>query len=90
MMEGVPVVGVVGNLEPVVYDFYHSNGDDFDLVNEEHLKNTVRFSSMMLYKLANMDTIPAKKLTFDETKQFLIDQDLREELELGNEWKWGE
>jgi hypothetical protein len=59
-------------------------------VNETHLKNTVRFSSMFLYKLANMDDIPAKKLNFEETKQFLIDQDLREELELGNNWKWGE
>jgi len=90
MMEGVPTVGLVSNLEPVVYDFYHSNGDDFALVNETHLKNTVRYCSMFLYELANMSEIPAKKLNFDETKQFLIDQDLREELELGNSWKWGE
>lgn len=90
MMEGIPVVGIVGNLEPVVYDFYHSNGDDFDLVNEEHLKNTVRYSSMMLYELAEMDSLPAQKLNFEQTKQFLINQDLKEELELGNEWKWGE
>ena len=90
MMEGVPVVGLVGNLEPIVYDFYHSNGDDFELVNESHLKNTVRFSSMFLYELANLDTIPAKKLDFGQTKQFLIEQDLKEELVLGDEWKWGE
>ncbi len=90
MMEGIPTVGLVGNLEPIVYDFYHSNGDDFTLVNETHLKNTVRFCSMFLYELANMEEIPAKTLSFEETKQFLIDQDLREELELGNEWKWGE
>ncbi|MFT4740114.1 MAG: carboxypeptidase Q [Marivirga sp.] len=90
MMEGVPVVGLVGDLEPIVYDFYHSNGDDFELVNEQHLKNTVRFSSMMLYELSTMENIPAKKLDFEQTKEFLIDQGLREELELGNEWKWGE
>jgi len=90
MMEGVPVVGLVGNLEPIVYDFYHSNGDDFSLVNEEHLKNTVRFSSMFLYELANLSEIPAKTLNFDETRAFLIEQDLKEQLVLGNEWKWGE
>ncbi len=90
MMEGVPVVGLVGNLERKVYDYYHSNGDDFDLVNEVHLKNTVRFGSMFLWELANTENLPAKNQNFEETKQFLIEQGLREELELGNEWKWGE
>ncbi|WKK80975.2 M20/M25/M40 family metallo-hydrolase [Marivirga arenosa] len=90
MMEGVPVVGLVGNLERKVYSYYHSNGDDFSLVNKEHLENTVRFSAMFLWELANLDEIPAKKLNFEQTKQFLIDQGLKEELELGNEWKWGE
>lgn len=90
MMEGVPVVGLVGNLEAKVYSYYHSNGDDFSLVNEEHLKNTVRFGGMFLWELANLKEIPAKKLNFDQTKEFLIQQGLKEELELGNEWKWGE
>ncbi|WP_340153531.1 M20/M25/M40 family metallo-hydrolase [uncultured Marivirga sp.] len=90
MMEGVPVVGLVGNLERKVYSYYHSNGDDFSLVNEEHLKNTVRFGGMFLWELANADKIPAKKLDFQETRQFLIEQGLKDELELGNEWKWGE
>ena len=90
MMEGVPVVGLVGNLERKVYSYYHSNGDDFSLVNEKHLKNTVRFGGMFLWELANLEEIPAEKLDFEQTKKFLIDQDLKEELELGNEWKWGE
>jgi hypothetical protein len=86
----VPVVGLVGNLEQKVYSYYHSNGDDFSLVNEEHLKNTVRFGGMFLWELANLEEIPAKNLDFEQTKEFLIQQGLREELELGNEWKWGE
>ncbi len=90
MMEGVPVVGLVGNLDRKVYDYYHSNGDDFELVNETHLKNTVRFGSMFLLELANTQKLPAQNLNFEETRQFLIDQGLREEMELGNEWKWGE
>jgi len=90
MMEGIPVVGLVGDLEPKVYSYYHSNGDDFSLVNKEHLENTVRLSGMFLWELANLKDLPAKRYDFEETKQFLIDQDLRDELELGNEWKWGE
>lgn len=90
MMEGVPIVGLVGNLEPKVYSYYHSNGDDFSLVNKKHLENTVRFCGMFLWELANLDEIPTKKLDFEQTKQFMIDQGLKEELELGAEWKWGE
>ncbi|GAA5036916.1 peptidase M28 [Marivirga lumbricoides] len=90
MMEGVPVVGVVSQLDREVYDYYHSNGDDFDLVNEEHLKNTVRFGAMFLWELANAEKIPAKKLSFEQTREFMIEQGLKEELELGNEWKWGQ
>lgn len=90
MMEGIPVVGLVGNLERKVYSYYHSNGDDFSLVNEKHLENTVRFGGMFLWELANLEEIPAKKLDFEQTKEFLIEQGLREELELGNSWKWGE
>jgi hypothetical protein len=45
---------------------------------------------MFLWELANLEEIPAKNLDFEQTKEFLIQQGLREELELGNEWKWGE
>jgi Zn-dependent M28 family amino/carboxypeptidase len=89
MMEGVPVVGLVGNLDRKVYSYYHSNGDDFSLVNEEHLRNTVRFGGMFLWELVNLEEIPAQKSNFEQTKEFLIKQNLKEELELGNEWKWG-
>lgn len=90
MMEGIPTVGAMSNLDRRVYDFYHSNGDDFELVNKEHMVNTVRFGTMLLYGIADADSIPVKKLNFDETGRFFIDQGLKEALELGNEWKWGD
>lgn len=88
MLEGIPVLGLASNLDPSIYRFYHSNKDDFSLVNREHMNNSVRFTAMMLYALANADAIAAKGLTSQETKEFFEKANLREELVLGNEWKW--
>jgi carboxypeptidase Q len=88
MLEGIPVLGIESNLDPSVYRFYHSNKDNFNLVNKEHLANSVRFTAMMLYALADAESIAAKRLTSQETKVFFEKANLREELVLGKEWKW--
>lgn len=89
MLEGIPVLGIISNLDPKVYNFYHSDGDDFHLVNKAHLQNSARFTAMMLYGIANAAEIPALQMTSEETRDFLIQQGLKEKLVLGREWKWG-
>jgi carboxypeptidase Q len=88
MLEGVPILGLNGNLDRSVYGCYHSDCDDFNLVNETHLKNTVRFGTMVLYSLANADALPAKKMDSETTKQFMIDNNLKEPLVIAGDWKW--
>jgi len=90
MLEGVPIVGVIGNLDRSIYGCYHSDCDDFDLVNEAHMVNTARFGTMILYGLANAETLPAKKMDSETTKQFMIDNNLREPLTIAGDWKWGD
>jgi carboxypeptidase Q len=43
---------------------------------------------MMLYALANEEKLPIKNRTSNETKDFLIKHNLKNELIIGNEWKW--
>ncbi len=88
MMEGIPTLSLASNLDPFVYQFYHSNGDDFHLVDETHLKNTVRFTSMLLYTLANADEALPETLSFEETGDFFEEHDLKDKLILGQEWRW--
>jgi carboxypeptidase Q len=90
MLEGVPVIGLAGHLDRNVLDCYHADCDSFELVNEEQLKSTVRIASMYLYALSTTKKLPAKKLSDEETKSFLIKQGLKDELILGNEWRWKE
>lgn len=89
MLEGVPILSVHSNLDRSVYGCYHSDCDDFNLVNKDHMVNTARFGTMMLYALANADTLPARKMDSETTKQFMIDNNLKEKLEIGGDWKWG-
>jgi hypothetical protein len=88
MLEGVPTLGVVSNLDKKIYGCYHSDCDAFNLVNEEHIRNTARFGTMILYGLANAEILPAQKMDSETTKQFLIDNNLKEPLVIAGEWKW--
>ena len=90
MLEGVPILSVHSNLDRSIYGCYHSDCDDFNLVNKEHITNTARFGAMMLYGLANAETLPAAKMNSETTKQFMIDNNLKEKLIIGGDWKWGE
>lgn len=90
MLEGVPILSVHSNLDRSIYGCYHSDCDDFNLVNKDHITNTARFGTMMLYGLANAETLPATKMDSETTKQFMIDNNLKEKLIIGGDWKWGE
>ncbi|MTI41189.1 M20/M25/M40 family metallo-hydrolase [Fulvivirga lutimaris] len=90
MLAGVPILSVKSNLDRSIYKCYHADCDDFDLVNKEHITNTTRFASMMLYEVANAEKLPAVKMNSEETKQFMIDNGLEENLKMQGDWKWGE
>ena len=79
-----PRKDVIGS--KAVQELHHKNtkNDQKDEIN-----NTVRYTAMMLYAMANAEEIPAKKMDYYSTRDFFIKQNLRKELELGREWKWG-
>lgn len=90
MLEGIPIAGLSGHLDPSVLNCYHADCDNFSLVNKDQLENTVRIASMYLYALANADKLAVKRLSDTKTRDFLISQGLKQELVLGQEWRWGE
>ena len=88
MIQGVPVCSPSGSFPVKAYNCYHANCDQFDLIDKKQINNNVRFTAMMLYALANADTLPVKKMNDDETKEFLIKQNLKNELIIGKDWRW--
>ncbi len=88
MLSGVPILGFTGSLSPAALQCYHANCDYFKHVDRTELEKTVRIASMYLYALANTPSVPAKKLNSTETRDLMVDQGLKQELILGNDWKW--
>lgn len=91
MLHGVPTGGGAGGALPNNSGpCYHADCDGFQLVDEQGMKNTVRFSSMLLYGIADATTISAKHFTDAETKEFLLKNNLKEPLQIAGEWRWKE
>lgn len=89
MLEGIPTGGGFGGKLPNNSGpFYHSDGDSFRLVDEQELKNTVRYSAMLTYALANTPKIPVGVQNEEELKRFLESQNLKEPLTIAGEWRW--
>ena len=89
MLEGIPTGGGAGGELPNNSGpYYHSDGDTFKLVDEQGLKNTVRYSAMLTYALANTKTIPVTKQSDEALKVFLQENKLEEPLRIAGEWRW--
>ena len=67
---------------------YHADCDVFSLVNEQELKNTIRFSAMLLYGLADAPELQSKRLNDDELKAALLQSNLNQPLQISGEWRW--
>ena len=78
------------NLDRSIYRCYHADCDDINLINPEHIRNTTRFGAMSLFSLVNAETLPATVMTSEQTRQFMIDSGLEENLKMQGDWHWEE
>jgi len=88
MLEGVPTGGASGSLSKEIIDCYHADCDVFSYVKEDEIKNTVRFGSMLLYGLADADSLNATHMSDDVLKEKLLKSNLKEPLQIAGEWRW--
>jgi len=89
MLRGVPTGGSSGNgLPNNAGPCYHADCDVFSLVDKKGMVNNVRFSSMLLYGIADANEITAKHLNDEETRIFLEKNKLKEPLQIAGEWRW--
>lgn len=88
MLQGIPTASVAGGLGREALNCYHADCDVFSLVNEAELKNTVRFTAMLLYGLADAPVLNAERLSDDELKAALLQSNLKEALKISGDWRW--
>lgn len=89
MLYGIPTGGAAGGRLPNNGGpCYHADCDDFKLVDDMGMRNTVRFNAMLTYALADVPVIPARRLNDEETRALMIKSNLREPLTIAGEWRW--
>lgn len=89
MLNGIPTGGGAGGTLPKGGGpCYHADCDVFSLVEDKGMRNTVKFNTMLLYGIADATTIEAKHFTDEETRLFLIKNNLKEPLSIAGEWRW--
>ncbi|MBL7759278.1 MAG: M28 family peptidase [Sediminibacterium sp.] len=89
MLQGIPTGGgAEGKLPNNAGPCYHADCDDFKLVDEKGIKSTVRNGAMLLYGIADAKVIKAKQFSDEETKAFLLKNNLKVPLEIAGEWRW--
>ncbi|MDB5021173.1 MAG: aminopeptidase [Pedobacter sp.] len=89
LLQGIPTGGAAGGVLPNNSGpYYHSNGDTFKLVDEQGLKNVVRYNAMLSYALANTREIPVTKQSEIQLKDFLKANNLETPLKIAGEWRW--
>ncbi|MFY9463779.1 MAG: M28 family peptidase [Sediminibacterium sp.] len=89
MLQGIPTGGGAdGKLPNNAGPCYHADCDDFKLVDEKGIKSTVRNGAMLLYGIADAKEIKAKPFSDEETRSFLLKNNLKVPLEIAGEWRW--
>jgi len=89
MLAGVPTGGGGdAHLSKDVLNCYHADCDSFNLVDKVGLVNTVRFSTMLVYGIADAPEIKEKRLSDAEIKTLLMENNLEEALRISGDWRW--
>jgi carboxypeptidase Q len=89
MLQGIPTASSTGELSGDIGRCYHADCDGIDIIEKKWMVNQVRFSSMMVYAMANAPRLPAAHFNDEQTKQFLLDNNLKEALTIAGDWRWG-
>ncbi len=90
MLQGIPTASSTGTLSADIGRCYHADCDGIDIIDKKWMINQVRFSSMMIYAMANAPKLPAAHYSDAETKQFLLDNNLKEALTIAGDWRWND
>jgi Zn-dependent M28 family amino/carboxypeptidase len=89
MLQGIPTGGAAGGKLPNnAGPCYHADCDGFKLVDEKGMKNTVRFNAILVYAVADAPSIEAKRLNEEETRLFLLKNNLKLPLQIAGDWRW--
>lgn len=89
MLQGIPISGAGGGrISQKAGQCYHADCDDFVLINENEMKQTVRVGAMLAYAVADAPEIPAKRQSDSEIHALMLKYNLKDGLKMSFDWRW--
>jgi Zn-dependent M28 family amino/carboxypeptidase len=89
MLQGIAIGGGKdGQLSRGALNCYHADCDGMQWIVDSEMRNTVRFSTMMIYGVVNASTLPVQRLSEAQIKKMMEDNQLEEALRIGGAWRW--
>ena len=86
LKEGITTVTPLCRYE--AFHTYPTNADEPQYINPEMINSNVKASAMMVYALANAPELPASRMSQEQLRTYLIDNQLQEELVISGDWAW--
>lgn len=69
-VQGIPILHEYSQLNPKIYRYYHTEYDDFKLVNKDHMIKSSAVMGIMLYELSTVYDFPVERYNKEETERF--------------------
>jgi Iap family predicted aminopeptidase len=90
MMAGIPTLYVSGQLDEIMYKYYHEYADTWDKINKKYISQAVAVSTIMIYELANSVDMNHRNYSEKEMIDMLKSNKLDEPLKKSGEWIYKE
>ena len=88
MLEGVPVFSAISSMPDSIYDCYHADCDNINLIQPHYLTTSATLHSMLALELGRANRIPVRHFGQKKLSNWLTRHGLKEKLQISNEWKW--
>jgi Iap family predicted aminopeptidase len=86
MLAGIPTLFVSGQLDEIMYKYYHESADTWDKINKRYISQTVAVSGIMIFELANAMELKHRIHSEAEMIEMLKSYKLDEQLKKSGEW----
>ena len=88
MLEGIPTFNAASQMPDSVYNCYHANCDNFNLVQPEWMLSSAKVHALLALELGTGADFPFALMKEKKLMKWLKRHDLKEKLEISGEWKW--
>jgi len=88
MLCGVPVASAISDLPDSIYECYHADCDNINLIQSQYLETSATVHAMLGLDLGRTKKLNFRKMSEKKLVKWLVKNRLNEKLKISGEWKW--